>query len=66
MAAAMSSFVEYPPRLIPEDIRPATWVGPIKLRGYLESALGLGGLYSSAAERVAFLAGTVRSVEGFW
>jgi hypothetical protein len=43
-----------------------TWVGLIGLRGHLESALGLSGLYPSTAERVASLAGAVRSVEGFW
>ena len=42
------------------------WVGPIRLRGLLESALGLSGLYPSTAERVASLAGTVCTIEGFW
>ncbi len=42
------------------------WTGPIRLRGHLESTLGLSGIYPSTAERVASLAGTVRSIKGFW
>ena len=42
------------------------WVGPARLQGILETALGLGGLFPSPSERTAALARAVRTEEGFW
>ncbi len=42
------------------------WDGTIRLRGHLEAALGLTGLFPSTAERVAALAKAMREAEGFW
>lgn len=42
------------------------WAGPIRLRGHLEAALGLTGLYPTPAERIATLAAVLRDTEGFW
>jgi hypothetical protein len=42
------------------------WVGPARLQGILETALGLGGLFPSQSERTAALARAVRTQEGFW
>lgn len=42
------------------------WAGTISLRGHLEAALGLTGLFPSTPERIASLAASMREVEGFW
>jgi len=51
---------------LPDNTNPATptrtaaigeiWVGPARLQGILETALGLGGLFPSQSERTAALA----------
>src|SRR5262245_61263312 len=42
------------------------WVGPLGLLSRLETALGLGGIRPSDAERAAWLIPTLRKTEGYW
>ncbi len=42
------------------------WLGELGLLGILETALGLGGLVPTAAERAAALVPVLRDREGFW
>lgn len=42
------------------------WVGPFLLQKMLETALGLGGLVPSTAERIISLSKTISAQEGFW
>jgi ATP-dependent helicase/nuclease subunit B len=57
-----------PLRLTPGKTATAgeTWVGPRILRGILETALGLGGIFPSRSERTISFAQTVLVQEGFW
>lgn len=49
-----------------DSVAGEAWLGELGLLGVLETALGLGGLVPTTAERAASLVPAIRGLEGFW